>query len=140
MIAQRFFQPIGASLFLESLNNSTFITPAVKNNTCFNTTLNGNAHLGFGYLTSGTSSNTTPNGFIANTSVGALPAASAGAFLFQGVDTSRVIINGCFDNFSATDSFTLQLCDVNIKKAGLPGTIAGMSAANLNTGVAPLPL
>jgi len=137
MIAQRFFQPIGASLFLESLNNSTYVVSNIQNNKCFNTTLNANRHLGFGYLSSGNSTNVTPNGFISNASFGALPAASAGAFLFQGVDTSRVKIEGCFDNFSATDEFTLQRCDVNIKKVGVPGSAAGMSQANNNTVVVP---
>jgi len=137
MIAQRFFQPIGASLFLESLNNSTFVVDSIKNNTCFNTTLNPNAHLGFGYLSSGSSINMTPNGFLNNTSIGKLPAASAGAFLFQGVDASRVNINGCADNLSLLDGFTLQRCDINIKKAGVTADAAGMSQANNNTVVVP---
>jgi|GEM_PF-1741786 len=140
MIAQRFFQPIGASLFLESLNNSTFVVDTIKNNRCFNTTLNGNAHLGFGYLSSGTSINITPNGFLNNSSIGKLPPASAGAFLFQGVDASRVNINGCTNNFSLLDGFTLQRCDINIKKVGVTADPAGMSQANNNTVVAPFAL
>ncbi len=135
MIAQRFFQPIGASIFVESLNTSILTVNAMQNNQCFNTTLNGNAHLGFGYLSSGTSFHSTPNGFLNNSSFGKLPPASAGAFLFQGVNVSRVNINGCYDNLSATDEFTLRSCDINIKKAGFPGSTAGLSQANNNTTV-----
>lgn len=137
IIAQRFFQPVGACLFLESLNNSTFIVDSIKNNSCFNTTLNTNSHLGFGYLASGTSINMTPNGFLNNTSINKLPNSSAGAFLFQGVDTSRVNINGCSGNLSTLDEFTLQGCDVNIKQVGVTADATGMSQANNNTVVVP---
>jgi hypothetical protein len=137
MIAQRFFQPIGASLFLESLNASTFTVDSIMNNTCFNTTLNGNRHLGFGYLSSGSSVNTTPNGFLYNTSIGKLPPAAAGAFLIQGLGPSRVNINGCYGNFSALDNFVLQSCDINIRRVGFPPNAAGLSQANNNTLVSP---
>ncbi|MCH9627782.1 MAG: hypothetical protein S4CHLAM2_14260 [Chlamydiales bacterium] len=137
IVATRFNQAIGASLFMESLNSSAYTVSSCRDNTCLNTRLNGSAHLGFGYLSSGTSTNVTPNGFIGNTSIGNFAAPTAGAFLFQGVDASRVQIEGCFGNFSATNGFTLQLCDVNIKQAGVPATVAGLSQANGNTAVAP---
>lgn len=137
MIAQRFLQPIGASLFIESLNSSSLVTSAITDNVAFNTRLNGSAHLAFGYLSSGTSTNITPNGFIGNSSIGAMAVPTAGAFLFQGVDASRVEIEGCFNNTSTANVFTLQNCDVNIKKAGFTGDAAGLSEANNDTGVAP---
>ncbi len=135
MVATRFNQAIGASLFLESLNSSVYTVSSIRDNTCFNTRLNGNAHLGFGYLSSGTATNVTPNGFMGNTSIGTFVGSTAGAFLFQGVDASRVQVEGCFDNFSSGNAFTLQLCDINIKQAGVPANAAGLSQANNNTTV-----
>jgi len=142
MVAQRFFQPIGASLFMESLNSSNYIVSNIQGNTCVNTTLNGNAHLGFGFLASSTSLLTASHGFHNNTSLQPLPASNAGAFLFQGtgpVTTGRVYIEGCTGNVSdpLVSGFTLQGCNVNIKSVGFPTNTTGLSQANLNTAVFP---
>lgn len=134
-IAARFGQQIAACLFVESLNNSTFIVDQISNNQSFNTTLDGDAHLGLGFLSSNTSTMIAPNGFLRNSNGGALLPNNAGAFLFQGVDTSRVQIDGCFDNISLTPSldFVLQNCDIDIKKAGFAPNATGLSQANNGT-------
>ena len=131
-VAVRFSQSIGASLFYEALDGSTFIINGMTDNTCFNSTISGNVHLGFGFLSSGASIQNIPNGFLRNQSSGALPVANAGAVLFQGVDSSTVRVEGCFNNISnpLTDDFVLQFCEVNIKRAGFTPDAAGLSAAN----------
>ncbi|MCB1117516.1 MAG: hypothetical protein KDK50_02915 [Chlamydiia bacterium] len=136
-IAVRFNQQIAACLFMESLNNSNYIILEISDNQSFNTVLDNDAHLGLGFLSSGNSTMRAPNGFLRNSNVGALLPNNAGAFLFQGVDTSRVEIDGCFDNASLNPSldFVLQNCDIDIKKAGFAPNATGLSQANNGTTV-----
>jgi hypothetical protein len=138
MVAVRFFQPIGASLFLEALDDSTYIVNTITDNITSNSQITPSQTLGLGFLSSGTATQIAPNGFLRNRSIDPIQAFSAGSFLFQGVDSSRVQIEGCFDNIAIplTDSFTLQNCDINIKKAGFAPNAAGLSEANNFTQVA----
>lgn len=140
MVADRFGQPIGACLFLESLDNSQLFTQQLNNNLAIHSLLNGNAHLGYGFLSSNSSTNTAVNGVIANEfSGGPMPPNNAGAFLYQGVDSSRVVVQGCFDNLAVglLDDIVLQNCDIDIKKAGFSPDPAGLSAANNGIPVSP---
>ncbi|MCB1106473.1 MAG: hypothetical protein KDK76_00080 [Chlamydiia bacterium] len=136
-IAVRFNQIIAASMFVETLNNSTIFIDKVTDNHCFNKKLNNNAHLGYGFLCSQTSKLIAANGVLRNISDGKLPSGHAGSILFQGVDSGRPKIEGCFGNLATPDSqsddIELLNCDINIKLPGIPPTISGLSQANNNT-------